>query len=273
MVRWGHNPSQFEEPFFVNSSSITFEQPLTERIRMLLRVEHLAKQLEFFRELESPEESSTALMAMVELFTLFERSDIKNEVCKEMERHSQSLSKLQGHDDINPKQLNQILNELQQYIRLLQQQGNRVAQVLRGDELLNNIRQRLAIPGATCSFDTPAYHYWLHTPMTQRKAQFDHWLEAFMPLSEALTLLLHLTRNRSYYQPEVAYQGFYQKNLDANVYCPLIQIKLNSKLGVYPEMSGGKFRTSIRFWEFMPLSERSQPCQGDIPFELRCCII
>jgi cell division protein ZapD len=254
-------------------SAIIFEQPLTERLRLFLRVEQLANQLEYFRELEHPQESSAALMAMVELFTLFERNDIKNDLCKEMERHSQSLSRLQGHEDINTNQLSQILNELQQYIRLLQQQGNRVAQVLRGDELLNSIRQRLAIPGATCSFDTPAYYFWLHTPIQERQARFNHWLEAFTPLSEALTLLLHLTRHRNYFQPEVAYQGFYQKNLESNVYCPLIQVKLNANLGVYPEMSGGKFRASIRFWQFMPLSERSQACQGDIPFELRCCII
>lgn len=257
----------------MTSHTITFEQPLTERMRLFLRVEHLAKQLEYFRDQDNPEESSAALTSMVELFTLFERSDVKNEVCKEMERHAQTLARLQGHDDINQKQLNEVINELQQYIRLLQQQGSRIAQVLRGDELLNNIRQRLAIPGATCSFDTPAYHFWLHTPLSQRTAQFEHWLDSFMPLSHALSLVLHLTRNRNHFQQEVAFQGFYQKNLDSNIYCPLVQIRLSRQLGAYPEMSGGKYRTSVRFWQFMPQSERPQPCQTDIPFELRCCII
>jgi len=249
-----------------------FEQPLNERMRLFLRVEYLTKKLEHFRKQDTSWESGTALISLVELFSLFERNDIKNEICKELERHNQRLSKMQGLEGIDPHALNQILSELQHSIRNLQQSAGKLGQTLRDDELLNSVRQRLAIPGGTCSFDTPSYYYWLHIPYSMRQALFNQWMAPFAPLSQALNLLLHLTRESANPQQEMAYQGFYQKTIEINGSCPLVQIQLDRNLGVYPEISGGKYRMSVRFWQFMPTPPHTAPCNLDIAFQLRCCV-
>jgi cell division protein ZapD len=257
----------------VNNQYINFEQPLTERMRLFLRVEYLAKKLEHFRMQEHGWESSTALTALVELFSLFERNDIKSEIAKELERHIQRLTRLQGMDGVDGHALNNILNELQHHSRTLQQSAGKLGQVIRDDELLNSVRQRLTIPGGTCSFDTPSFYYWLHIPFSMRQALFNQWLAPFNPLSQALNLLLHLTRESARLQPEIATQGFYQKTIEMSASCPLVQIQLDKNLGVYPEISGGKYRVSIRFWQFMPTPPHNIPCNLDIAFQIRCCSV
>jgi cell division protein ZapD len=254
--------------------SITFEQPLTERMRLFLRVEYLTKQIEYFRRQDNHNDSGAALVALVELFSLFDRSEIKGEICKELDRHIQRLSRLKGHEDINIDQLHQLIYELQSYLHQLQQQAGKIGLALREDELLSSIRQRLTIPGSMCSFDTPAYHYWLHTPLTVRQEKFNQWLAPFTTASLALNLILNLTRNSTHFLTETAYQGFYQKNLDAAIFCPLVQIKINNQLNVYPEISGGKYRISMRFWQFTTTVElTSAAVTTDIPFEMRCCMV
>jgi cell division protein ZapD len=257
----------------VTTEYLNFEQPLTERMRMFLRVEHLAHQVEYFKDGEETNESRVALSSLVELFSLFERNDIKGEIIKELERHIQRLQRLQGFDGIDNNQLHSILNELQYHSGCLQQLNGKLGQVLREDELLNSVRQRLAIPGGTCCFDTPIYYYWLNTPLITRQTLFQHWLTHFTPLSQALELLLKLIRDSADPQTEIAHQGFYQKTLDMNSVCPMLQVKVNKTLGVYPEISGGKYRVNIRFWQFAPTAERATPCSTDIPFQVRCCVI
>lgn len=254
-------------------SPIIFEHPLSERMRLFLRVEHLANKMEYFRKQEDSWEGGAALLSLVELFSLFDRNDIKSEITKELERHTQRLTRLQGIEGINTNALNQILAELEQHSRTLLQSSGKPGQMIRDDDLLNNVRQRLTIPGGMCNFDTPSFHFWLNSSFSIRQTSFNHWLSAFTPIARALNLILHLTRESATLQPEIAYKGFYQKSIEAGLGCSLMQIQYDKNLGVFPEISGGKYRISIRFSQFVSTAPHSSPCNYDVPFQLRCCVV
>ena len=63
-----------------------FEQPLNERARSCLRLEHLFRALNKGLEGETEWDSREALCAMIEIGDLLSRTDIKGELIKELER-------------------------------------------------------------------------------------------------------------------------------------------------------------------------------------------
>jgi len=62
----------------------TFEQPLNERIRMCLRVETLMKRFHYFEALKGDWSAYSALLTVLELTSLLERGDLKQELMKEL---------------------------------------------------------------------------------------------------------------------------------------------------------------------------------------------
>ena len=91
------------------SSKIIYETPLNERIRTLLRVEHLMNQFYFFKENEDQWGVRCSIDTLLEILELFSRKNIKNELLKELERqlrHLQSISKV---SEINNDKLNSII--------------------------------------------------------------------------------------------------------------------------------------------------------------------
>ena len=56
-----------------------FEQPLNERIRMFLRIEALVNRLDYLKTLNNDSASYQALLTVLEITSLLERGDIKQE--------------------------------------------------------------------------------------------------------------------------------------------------------------------------------------------------
>jgi cell division protein ZapD len=65
--------------------------------------------------------------------------------------------------------------------------------------------------------------------------------------------------------------GFYQQPVDPNAVCQLVRVILPSELSVFPEISGGKHRFTIRFLEQATTAGRPAQTDQDIQFELQCC--
>ena len=93
-----------------------------------------------------------------------------------------------------------------------------------------------------------------------------------MPVRDALTLLLSLTRSSSRPLQETATQGFFQQTLDAQRPTQLIRVGIADTLHMFAEISGGKHRFSIRF---MDCADWQHPTQvdRDVPFSLSTCLI
>lgn len=251
---------------------ITFEHPLNERTRTFLRLEHLFKQVDFFLPQESVWAVRGAVGALLDIVGIAARSDCKSELLKELERNHTNLARIRHQRGVDQQVLGQVMEQLERNSARLVALEGPIGQSLRENELLKAITQRSMIPGGSCSFDLPQFHYWLEQPPEQRQGELLGWVHTLQPVRDALVLLLSLTRGSCGPRPLTAPQGFYQDTLDAQLPHQMLRISIPQEAGWYPEVSGHKQRFTIRF---LGNGEGPRPIQvqTDVDFLLTCCVI
>ncbi len=253
-------------------SHLIFEHPLNERIRFFLRLEHLFEKIHFFQRGDDPWETRSAIEGLLELALLSGRSDLKNELLKELDRIFAVLARVRDQPGVDREALERILSKLEQAAEKLRGLSNHLGQGLRENEFLKSIAQRSTIPGGTCGFDLPQFHHWLAQPLDQRQAQIGSWLQELEPVQEAIQLILSLIRTSSRARQVQAKEGFFQETLDAQLPAQLLQVRLPDGVDLFPEISGHKNRFCIRFLRYDQLEKRPVPLQEDLDFSLTCCI-
>jgi cell division protein ZapD len=255
-------------------NKIAFEQPLNERMRNLLRLEHLFKLIAFrSQDLISEWDYRDILESLLEVNDLLSRSDFKTELIKELERHSAMLSSLEDNPAVDQTRLKKINSEISELSVMLKSSSYQPGNTLKEDELVTSFKQRTSIPGGTCNFDLPRFHYWLKQAPTKQQQDFDKWSQDLEPIKKATFLALDMIRNSANPIKEKAESGFYQKPIESTIPCQLIRVFLPSATRYYPEISGGKHRFTIRFMEETSSDHRPTQTSNDVEFELHCCIL
>jgi len=252
-------------------TNLTFEHPLNERIRTFLRLEHLFGKVNHFLVQEDSWASRAAVEGILDILTITARADIKTELLKELDRNSNSLNRVRRQPGVNLDALGEILDDLRQAASDLHALGGQIGQSLRQDDFLKGIAKRSTIPGGTCSFDLPQYHYWLRQPPEVRQQRLRAWLQVLQPLSEAITLVLSLARTSTAPRQVTAAGGFFQETLNAEAPAQLVRVALNGNAHLFPEISGHKNRFSIRFMDTREAG-RPVPWREDTSFTLTCCV-
>lgn len=251
---------------------VTYEHPLNERVRTLLRLEFLFRQIKHFMSGTTVWDSRAVVANMMEILTVFGRGDLKTELIKELERHAASLGRLSETPGVDHAQLKNILHWLTKLRTVLHDKEGQLGQELRESDFLNAIRQRSSIPGGTCDFDLPVYHHWLHQPHEQRHADLERWLATLDVVRQSIDLVLKLIRNSAEPVATTAPGGAYQHNLDPGIPFQLVRIGLPAESPYYVEVSGGKHRFAVRFLESR-IEERPQQANSDVSFRLTCCVL
>ncbi len=254
------------------SRTVIYEHPLNERVRNLLRLEFLFKQVKHHTAGTTPWDSRAALAALMEVLTLLSRSDLKSEIIKELERNIATLTPLAGRSGVDDDQLGNILHWLDRLHQALRATEGQIGQVLRDDEFLAAVRQRSTIPGGTCDFDLPGYHHWLHRGADERHGQLEAWLMKLEPVRKSVELLLKLIRGSADPVTERAEGGVYPCALDQNMPFQLVRVLLPGESPLFPEISGGKHRFTIRFME-ASTNGRSAQTREDVEFRLIRCML
>lgn len=260
----------------MNNRPIIYEHPLNERIRTLLRLEHLFKQTQHFQEGASSWESRVMISSLFDILDLFSRADLKTEIIKEADRASANLDALMENPAVDGKRLATILKALQHISNNLHQITGQLGQRLREDKLLASIRQRSTIPGGTCDFDLPGYHQWLEQPAELRHAKQQLWLRELEPIQQAVELLLKLNRNSAEPQTMIAEGGQYQQQLENNFPYQMIRVFLPYQSSYYPEISGSRHMFTIRFIHSnIEAGNETQEkvMSNDLPFQLALCLL
>ncbi len=252
--------------------NITYEQPLNERVRTFLRLEFLFQQTDHALKGTSQWDSRAALASLLDIHNIFVRSDIKTEVIKELERETANLAPLEQVPGIDKQRLNKTLDDMDLLNDKLHLKQGQIGQSLRDNEFISNVKQRSSIPGGTCDFDLPAYHYWLHQDAGRRMADMKQWLSEFDTIRSAIELILRQIRESAITDNQIAENGFYQQNLDASTPFQLIRVTLPVEAGLFAEISGGKHRFSIRFMN-MHMRDRPVQTERDVEFSLACCAL
>lgn len=246
-----------------------YEHPLNERIRTLLRLEHLFRQAAHFIQGHSSWDSRVFVATLLDILDIFSRGDLRTELLKELERATVNLRGLMNIPQVDHGKLGTILRAMEHLIDNLHGLATQPGQALRDNDFITAVRQRSAIPGGTCDFDLPAYHLWLHTDYEKRLLDQRSWLATLDPVRQAIELLLKMTRNSAEAHETVAEQGSYQRQLDSNIPFQLVRVMLPEESPYYAEISGSRHRFTIRF--LRPGPDKVRVAQEAVSFRLACC--
>lgn len=252
---------------------IKYEQPLNERVRTFLRLEFLFNMIGYHEKNLSEPDIREILRNLFEVTDLISRTDIKGDLIKELERQCATLEGLQNRPGVDQRRLDSVLEDIKSCLQELRGGQYQPGQGMRQDELLTVIKQRSSMPGGTCNFDMPSYHYWLHRSHDEHMTRLQEWQGDLAVIRDGVSLALHLIRNRSKHTSETAEKGFFQRNLEPASACHMIRVLLPERSACYPEISGGKHRFSVRFMEQPDTAQRPVQVTRDIQFELHCCLL
>lgn len=254
------------------NTSITYEFPLNERIRVFIRLEQLFLQLNHFKAGTTVTDKRAAIGVLLDIMSIIRRNDLKSEILKELDRNAKTLKKLTLNENIDRHKLQDILGELAQISKKLYDTTGKIGIHVMESDLFQCIVQRSSIPGGTCSFDLPEYHYWLEQDEEIRQRDLKQWSAPFSEIETAINLILNLIRHSSTPTQEIADAGFYQFTLDRSHAYQMLKVDIDKTLACFAEISGGKHRCSIRF--MMPPEADKRPTQSpnNIPFALTCCV-
>lgn len=252
-------------------AQITFEQPLNERMRTFLRLDFLYNQALFHNQSPSHWGSRAAVGSLLDILAITTRVDTRADVLKELERHINLLNEFQSRPGVDAGKLRAVVSNLMRLRADLLGSGAAYLQPLKDSEFLSAIKHRSAIPGGTCDFDLPDFYYWLNQPSTDRGETFSRWLGLLRPLCDAIAELLWLTRQNGRPRREVAPGGVYHITFDRDAPVQLLRIGLPGEQGIYPEISGSHYRSSVRFVSWQGAGLRPRQAEGDVVFEITCC--
>lgn len=251
-------------------SIIYFEQPLNDPMRICLRLEQLFIQLEENFENSSPLNSQAALSALVRIMDVIDRPDLKSKLMQTLTQINATLSQLQHIPDVDTQRLQEILSQVEEYINFLLH--TKIAEKDRHNDFLKHLRLQFNNPGGLCSYKSPSHHLWMELPATDRIEQLKTWREEFIALEAVVGLILKITRERSKPQQVMCENGFYHQTLEPNQPIELIRVGISSEHKIFPEISAGRHRLSLRLLrpDFIN-SGRASQISDNLSVELSCC--
>ena len=248
---------------------ITYEYPLNERIRTLLRLEDLYDRMSFFLGEEDPHGHHACLTGMFEILEVASRADQKSDLLQELDRQRTFLEALRTNPAISEEKLNGVVKEIESAFANLHATSGKTGQGLRENEWLMAIKQRVGIPGGTSEFDLPTYHHWLHHPVARRRADLEGWIRPLLPIHAALSIVLRVLRESGRTVSLIAFQGLYQQT-PAERPAQLLRLSLADDVPCVPEISANKYALNVRF--LLPEGvQKTRVYEHDVPFELAFC--
>lgn len=250
---------------------ISYDFPLNERVRTLLRLEDLYARMSYFTEKTDTADHHVALGLLFEIIEVASRADLKSDLLQELERQKRVLSALHNNPGISEEALDAVLNEIETASTGVFDISGKVGQHLRENEWLMGIKQRTGIPGGTCEFDLPSYHYWLHQDAALRRKCLNDWLAPMLPIRDGLAIILKLLRESGKTHRFIAPQGSFQQVQGGRV-AQMLRISLDSALPCIPEVSANKYVLNIRFVA-ANYAAKSVLYEQDVSFDLTFCTL
>ena len=248
---------------------IDYEFPLNEKIRTLLRLEDLFARMAHYTELDHGMDHHAALLTLFEILEVASRADLKSELLQELERQRRALSLLHNNPAISEGALDAILAEIDGDSTDILAMPGKTGQHLRENEWLMGIKQRAVMPGGTCEFDLPSYHYWQEQDANSRREHLQAWLAPFLPLRTGLEIVLRLLRESGKVHHFTAHHGTFQQMQGGRI-SQMLRVSLSKDLACIPEVGANKYAINIRFIA-ADYAAKTSLFEQDVPFDLTFC--
>ncbi|OHC68226.1 MAG: cell division protein ZapD [Rhodocyclales bacterium GWA2_65_20] len=248
---------------------ITYEYPLSERIRTLLRLEDLFDKVTHFVAADEAEDHHVAIVTLFEILEVAGRADLKFDLVQELERQRQILLSFRNNPEISEEALSGALYEIEQASAAMLAMQGRIGHYLRENEWLMSIKNRVGIPGGACEFDLPSYHFWLNRDSAQRRNDLATWTGPMLPIRQGIAIVLRLLRASGRPEAKMAGHGAYQLMLAGRT-AQMIRLRIRRADPFVPEIGANKYALNIRF--LTPDTDmRPKQAEVDVPFELTFC--
>lgn len=248
---------------------ISYEFPLNERVRTMLRLEDLFFRIARFIESDESPDHHAALGILFEILEVACRADLKSELLQELERQKKVLNGLHNNPEISESALDALIADIENTSAALLKMTGKIGQHLRDNEWLMGIKQRAVIPGGVCEFDLPSYHYWQHQNTEFRQNNLNEWLCPLLPLRDGITILLKLLRESGRTHHFTAFHGSFQQMQGGRV-AQMLRISLDAEIPCIPEISANKYALNIRFVE-AKYTAKTALYDQDVAFDLTFC--
>ncbi|MGJ8668504.1 MAG: cell division protein ZapD [Oceanococcus sp.] len=254
----------------MSNTEIIFEQPINERVRTMLRLEHLFSGLAHHREDSSEWGVRASIGMLIDILSVFSRNDLKTEISRELQEKYLALEPLREHTGVDTGLLDKTLKEIELARTQVQAcSSQQISEALKNSEFLLAVINRSAIPGGTSHIDMPALHRWLNDPAQVCQRDLDHWLGHLEVFERAASLYLRMLRQSSSWQTVATEDGLYTHKTQDRYH--LIRIALPASARAYPEISAGRQRFSVRFMQQSSARERETPRSQKFEFKLSLC--
>lgn len=255
------------------TSPIIYEFPLNERIRIFIRLEQLFQQFNHHLQSTLVFDKRAAISVLLDIVAIFKRNDLKSEVLKELDRLTTVLNKIAINQNVDNQKLHELQVQFSEMSKNLYATTGKIGNHIANRDLFQSVTQRSTIPGGTCSFDLPEFHFWLMQDDAASFEDLTEWSHPFMSIFEAITLILDFIRNSHVSTEELAPSGFFQITLDSNLPQQLLSVEVEKNQPYFVEISGGKHRCTIRFMKPSYDNQRPKQCSENVPFVLTRCVI
>jgi cell division protein ZapD len=254
------------------TDAVYYEQPLNERMRIYIRLEHLFKQAAYTLRGYSVWDSRATFATLIDIIDILTRSDFKADLLKELERQQNALAPLTTRHEVDQSHLTQVLRELRAAQESLHGISTQLGQSIRDDDLFSSLRQRHTVAGGDCAMDMPVYHLWLQQAPEQRIEQLESWFKSLELVSSPIALMLSIIRESADMRSQLAAQGFYQQTLETALPVQIIRVALDKDKPYFAEISAGKHRFTIRFLK-PTAGRRPVQVEESVAFQLGCCAL
>lgn len=245
-----------------------YEHPLNEKTRLFMRLSYLIKRFNFHLENPSPENCQAAIVVLLELYNLSSRLDVKNAALHVLDVQTQAVKLAEGLDGVDKGRVKRILEKLEEKSKRLYSFRGQLGQHLKTHNFLNILKQRGSIAGGVNDLDVPIFNHWLNLPEEHRVNDLRSWARPYEIAFEAVELLMALIYQGIETSEAVAKGGFYQATLSHEIDYQIISIGLEENAEIYPEISAGKQRFSVRFVDASNLEEKGKQIVEDVNFTL-----
>jgi cell division protein ZapD len=252
---------------------ITFEFPLNERIRRLLRIEEIYQKFEHQLKNTHVYFEFSCFNTLFEIVQLVSRSDLKIDFLQELERQEKKQSALLDHQGLKEGQLDpkEIISMIQVARKKLENIDVKPGFNFNNNLFLEEVKKRISSPGGLLDVDFPNFRNWATQKTRKSKLEdFKTWAQPLMVFKDASAIILLILRNQCQVELIKAKEGKHQQTIDPLKTFDLIRLELENALNIYPEISANKYTVNV-FFNQLNKELKKEPVKSNLEFKYSIC--
>lgn len=252
---------------------ITFEFPLNERIRRLLRIEEIYQKFEHQLKNTHDYFEFSCFNTLFEIVQLVSRSDLKIDFLQELERQEKKQLVLLDHQGLKEGQLDpkEIISMIQVARKKLENIDVKPGFNFNNNLFLEEVKKRISSPGGLLDVDFPNFRNWSIQKTRKSKLEdFKTWAQPLMVFRDAASVILLILRNQCQVESIKAKEGKHQQTIDPLKTFDLIRLELENALNIYPEISANKYTVNV-FFNQLNKELKKEPVKSNLEFKYSIC--